>query len=90
MNIQGKGALITGGASGLGAATVRMLAGKGAKVTIADINENGGNALAQELGANVSFIKTDVTADAQVAAVRLELHGSACAAGRLAVAAREQ
>jgi len=68
MNIQGKSALITGGASGLGAATVRMLAGKGAKVTIADVNENGGKQLAQELGANVSFVKTDVTDAAQVAA----------------------
>jgi NAD(P)-dependent dehydrogenase (short-subunit alcohol dehydrogenase family) len=68
MNIQGKSALVTGGASGLGAATVRMLTAKGAKVTIADVNENGGNALAQELGPNVSFIKTDVTDDAQVAA----------------------
>jgi 3-hydroxyacyl-CoA dehydrogenase / 3-hydroxy-2-methylbutyryl-CoA dehydrogenase len=68
MNIQGKSALITGGASGLGAATVRMLAAKGAKVTIADVNENGGKALAQELGANVSFIKADVTDAAQVAA----------------------
>ena len=68
MNIQGKSALITGGASGLGAATVRMLAVKGAKVTIADVNEAGGKQLAQELGSNVSFINTDVTDGAQVAA----------------------
>jgi NAD(P)-dependent dehydrogenase (short-subunit alcohol dehydrogenase family) len=68
MNIQGKSALVTGGASGLGAATVRMLAGKGAKVVIADVNEKGGNDLAQELGAGVQFVKTDVTDDAQVAA----------------------
>src|SRR5262245_12712682 len=68
MKIQGSSALITGGASGLGAATVRMLAGNGAKVTIADLNETAGKALAQELGANVTFIKTDVTDAAQVAA----------------------
>jgi NAD(P)-dependent dehydrogenase (short-subunit alcohol dehydrogenase family) len=68
MNIQGKSGLVTGGASGLGAATVRMLAANGARVTIADVNENGGKALAQELGASVSFIKTDVTDAAQVAA----------------------
>jgi NAD(P)-dependent dehydrogenase (short-subunit alcohol dehydrogenase family) len=68
MNIQEKSALVTGGASGLGAATVRMLAGKGAKVVIADVNEKGGNDLAQELGAGVKFVKTDVTDDAQVAA----------------------
>jgi NAD(P)-dependent dehydrogenase (short-subunit alcohol dehydrogenase family) len=68
MNIQGKSALVTGGASGLGAATVRMLAEQGAKVAIADLNEKNGNELAQELGANVAFIKTDVTDAAQVAA----------------------
>jgi NAD(P)-dependent dehydrogenase (short-subunit alcohol dehydrogenase family) len=67
MNIQGKSALVTGGASGLGAATVRMLAGKGAKVVIADVNDKGGNDLAQELG-GVKFVKTDVTDDAQIAA----------------------
>jgi NAD(P)-dependent dehydrogenase (short-subunit alcohol dehydrogenase family) len=68
MNIQGKSALVTGGASGLGAATVRMLAGRGAKVAIADVNEKSGTELAQELGAGVIFVKTDVTDPAQVAA----------------------
>jgi NAD(P)-dependent dehydrogenase (short-subunit alcohol dehydrogenase family) len=68
MKIQGASALVTGGASGLGAATVRMLAGKGAKVTIADVNDKTGQQLAQELGASVSFIQTDVTDAAQVAA----------------------
>src|SRR6476660_4776804 len=68
MKIKGSSALVTGGASGLGAATVRMLAAQGAKVIIADVNEKGGNELAQELGASVKFVKTDVTDDAQVAA----------------------
>jgi NAD(P)-dependent dehydrogenase (short-subunit alcohol dehydrogenase family) len=68
MNIQGKSALVTGGASGLGAATVRMLAARGAKVAIADVNEKTGNELAQELGGGVIFLKTDVTDPAQVAA----------------------
>ncbi len=63
MNIQGKTALVTGGASGLGAATVRMLAAQGAKVIIGDINEQAGKALAQELGEAVSFVKLDVTSD---------------------------
>ena len=55
-----------GGASGLGEATVRMLVAQGAKVTILDINDKTGNALAAELGANVKFLKTDVTDSAQV------------------------
>ncbi len=68
MKIKGSSALVTGGASGLGAATVRMLAANGAKVVIADVNEKGGNDLAQELGGSVKFVKTDVTDDAQIAA----------------------
>src|SRR5436305_10349468 len=66
MNIQGRSALVTGGASGLGAATVRMLTAKGAKVMIADINEQAGNALAQELGAAAAFVKMDVTKEKDV------------------------
>src|SRR5947209_10050200 len=64
MEIQGKTALITGGASGLGAAAARMLAAAGARVFIADLNEPLDQALAQELGA--TFIKTDVTNEQQV------------------------
>src|SRR5881227_1561021 len=64
MDIQGKTALITGGASGLGAAAARMLAAAGARVFIADLNDPLGQALAQELGA--TFIKTDVTNEQQV------------------------
>ena len=66
MKIQGKGALISGGASGLGAATVRMLAAGGAKVVIADINDQLGLKLAQELGEAVVFVKTDITQEDQV------------------------
>ena len=68
MKIKGASAVVTGGASGLGAATVRMLAAQGAKVAIVDINEKTGTALASELGASVTFTKTDVTDPAQVAA----------------------
>ena len=68
MKIKGASAVVTGGASGLGAATVRMLAAQGAKVTIVDINEKTGTELANELGASVTFTKTDVTNAAQVAA----------------------
>ncbi|MBZ5520701.1 MAG: SDR family NAD(P)-dependent oxidoreductase [Acidobacteriia bacterium] len=68
MKIQGRSALVTGGASGLGAATARMLAAQGARVIIADINDKAGSELAQELGTNVAFIRTDVTQEKDVAA----------------------
>jgi len=66
MKIQGKSALVTGGASGLGAATVRMLAAHGAKVMIGDVNEGLGKHLAPELGASAGFVKADVTNEEQV------------------------
>lgn len=59
MEIAGASALVTGGASGLGEATSRLLAARGAKVVIADLNEAKGQALAAELGA--VFCRTDVT-----------------------------
>ncbi len=57
-------AIVTGGASGLGAATARALAAKGVKVAIFDLNETVGAALAQELGG--VFAKCDVTNEASV------------------------
>ena len=60
MQIDRKVFLVTGGASGLGEATVRMLAGRGAKVVLADINP-AGDALAADLGPNATFVHTDVT-----------------------------
>jgi len=60
-------AVITGGASGLGEATVREFVAGGAKVAILDMNEERGNAVAGELGDNVLFQKTDVTDEASVA-----------------------
>jgi NAD(P)-dependent dehydrogenase (short-subunit alcohol dehydrogenase family) len=66
MNIQGKSALVSGGASGLGAASVRMLVAQGAKVVIADVNEKVGQELAKEMGGAAIFVKTDVTNTDQV------------------------
>ncbi len=57
-------AVITGGASGLGAATARQLASHGVKVALFDLNEAQGEALAQELGG--IFCKVDVTSEEQV------------------------
>ncbi|AJK47531.1 SDR family NAD(P)-dependent oxidoreductase [Burkholderia plantarii] len=67
MELRGNVFLITGGASGLGAGTARMLAGAGAKVVLADLNREAGEALAGELGGR--FVNCDVTreADAQAA-----------------------
>lgn len=62
-----KVAIVTGGASGIGAETVRLFADEGAKVLIADMNEEGGNALADELGDAVAFQKVDVTQEQDVA-----------------------
>ncbi|MBC3784312.1 3-hydroxyacyl-CoA dehydrogenase [Spirosoma utsteinense] len=66
MNLQQATAIVTGGASGLGEATVRMLAANGANVIILDLNEERGQALVQELGGTVRFQKTDVTNEADV------------------------
>src|ERR1035441_7994378 len=67
--------LITGGASGLGAATARLLAAEGGFVVIADSNRNAGEAVTAEFGASARFALTDVTSehDAQ-AAVDLALN----------------
>jgi NAD(P)-dependent dehydrogenase (short-subunit alcohol dehydrogenase family) len=66
MRIEGSGALVVGGASGLGEATARALAGRGAAVVVADVNEEKGAALAGELGAR--FVRADVTQAAEVEA----------------------
>ena len=68
MDIKGFVALVSGGASGLGEATVRVLVEAGAKVVIADMNAEKGEALASELGANAVFVKTDVSSEADVQA----------------------
>lgn len=61
-------AIVTGGASGLGEATVRRFIGNGAKVVIADRDADKGAALATELGENARFAQTDVTDESQVQA----------------------
>ena len=66
MQLSGIAALVAGGASGLGEATTRELTERGARVTIADLNEERGGALADELGG--AFVRTDVTEEEQVEA----------------------
>lgn len=68
MEIQHNTFLISGGGSGLGEATVRMLVGNGANVVIADLNQEAGENLAAELGERARFVKTDVSSEADVKA----------------------
>lgn len=61
MQLAGSVAMITGGASGLGAATARLFGGAGATLALCDLNTEAGNALAAEFGNKGLFVKTDVT-----------------------------
>ncbi|MFA5123381.1 3-hydroxyacyl-CoA dehydrogenase [Zavarzinia sp.] len=87
MQISGKTFIVTGGASGLGLATARMVVAEGGNAVLCDVNP-AGEAVAAELGATAVFVKTDVTnaADAE-AAVEVALakfgavHGLANCAG---------
>jgi len=88
MKIENNTFLVSGGASGLGAACVRMLAQHGGNVVIADLNRAAGDALAAELGARVRFAATDVAEETSVqAAIDLAtrtfgaVHGSIQCAG---------
>lgn len=66
MELKDKVVLVSGGASGLGAACVRLFSQHGAKVVIADLNSETGEALAKELGANVTAVKVNVSDEADV------------------------
>ena len=88
MQIRDSVFIVTGGASGLGAGTARLLAAKGGKVVIADLNKAAGAALAAELGDNARFAETNVSDEASAqAAVALAvsafggLHGLVNCAG---------
>src|SRR3984957_2119535 len=66
--LKDKVAIVTGGATMIGAQVARAFHGAGSRVVIADINEVDGQAVARELGPNALFVKTDLTVDAQIAA----------------------
>lgn len=68
-------AVVSGGASGLGEATTRALVARGAAVTVLDLNEERGAALAAELGGHTTFVRTDVTDESQVAAAIADATG---------------
>ena len=88
MRLHDRGALVSGGASGLGAATARRLHAGGAHVLVADLDEDAGRALAGELGERAGFVRLDVTdadqverAVARAAALPGGLAVSVCCAG---------
>jgi NAD(P)-dependent dehydrogenase (short-subunit alcohol dehydrogenase family) len=64
MQIKDNVFIVTGGASGLGGATSRMIVEHGGKVVIADVMADKGEALARELGANARFVRCDVSSEA--------------------------
>ncbi|HLB90540.1 MAG TPA: SDR family oxidoreductase [Terriglobales bacterium] len=66
--LKGKVAIVTGGATMIGAAVVRAFQREGTRVVIADINDEAGQAVANSLGKDVLFVKTDLAVDAQIAA----------------------
>jgi len=76
MQLDGSTFIVTGGASGLGAATVRMVVAGGGNAVIADLKEAEGRALAQELGPHARFVRTDVADEASgKAAIATALDG---------------
>lgn len=85
MEIEGAAAIVSGGASGLGEATVRALHAHGAVVTIADVQQEKGEALAAELGERAAFARTDVTDEAAVEAAVAKAAGATGGGLRLAV-----
>src|SRR5262249_30661072 len=94
MELQGHTFLVTGGGSGLGAATARMFVAAGANMLIADVNRAAGETMVAELGAQARFAPTDVADEASAqAAVRAAveafggLHGVVNCAG-IAIAER--
>ena len=88
MRLDDRTIIVTGGASGLGLATVEMALAAGARAVILDVNEQAGTTAAARLGNSARFISADVTSDASVtraveAAVETfgAVHGLVCAAG---------
>jgi len=95
MRLESSSAIVSGGAGGLGEAAVRRLAKAGTSVLVADLNVDSGMALADELGPNVRFVKTDMTLEESVQAaviaaqelnplrVSVAAHGAGSATGRV-------
>ena len=66
MRLEGSTFFITGGGSGLGAATARLLAENGAHIVLADVDEEAGEQMASQIGSGAEFVRTDVTDEESV------------------------
>ncbi len=66
--VEGKVAIVTGGASGIGEAAARLLVEEGAKLVLADVLDGPGESIARELGAGARFVHADVSVEADVKA----------------------
>ena len=76
--VEGKVVAVTGAATGIGRAAAEALAREGAMVLLGDIDEDGGRKIAEQIGANASFLRTDVRSSAEVQALvdaAVEDHG---------------
>lgn len=73
MRLDGKVALVTGGASGVGRETVLRLAREGARVVLTDLNVEAGEALAAEIGAQAAFVRQDVASEADWSTVMAQV-----------------
>jgi NAD(P)-dependent dehydrogenase (short-subunit alcohol dehydrogenase family) len=76
--LEGKVAIITGGASGIGASTAKLFIEEGASVHIADVQDEKGATLAEELGSRSEYLRADVSQESEVAALVarvVEIHG---------------
>ncbi|NKR53909.1 SDR family NAD(P)-dependent oxidoreductase [Prescottella equi] len=79
MRLDGKVAIVTGGAAGIGRGITRAFTKEGAKVLVVDINDEAGNALASELGDSVRYLAADISKEAsaaQICAAAVDAFGS--------------
>ena len=80
MLLRDRTVIVTGGASGLGGATVDMIAAAGGRAVIVDVNEAAGRAKAAQHGSSARFVQADVTSEADV---KRTIHEATAAFGRI-------
>src|ERR1043165_1159172 len=80
MLLRDRTVIVTGGASGLGGATVDAIASAGGRAVVVDVNAEAGRSKAAQHGANVRFVQADITSDADV---KRAIHEATAAYGRI-------